>query len=74
MGKQVLETNEDVAEVRFSAPNRHHFLVDLTPFGLENNGEVFIAADRPYGLIEAVVERDDAADAGEAWLAVPSFV
>ncbi|HEY7176839.1 MAG TPA: urate oxidase, partial [Micromonosporaceae bacterium] len=74
MGKQVLETNEDVAEIRFSAPNKHHFLVDLAPFGLENNGEVFIAADRPYGLIEAVVERDDAADAGDAWLAVPSFL
>ena len=74
MGKQVLETNEDVAEIRFSAPNKHHFLVDLGPFGLENNGEVFIAADRPYGLIEAVVERDDDADAGDAWLAVPSFL
>jgi urate oxidase len=73
MGKQVLETNEHVAEIRFSAPNKHHFLVDFSPFGLENNGEVFIAADRPYGLIEATVVRDDASDAGDAWLAVPSF-
>jgi len=73
MGKQVLETNDDVAEIRFSAPNKHHFLVDLAPFGLANNGEVFIAADRPYGLIEATVVRDDAPDAGDAWLAVPSF-
>ena len=53
MGRRVLETNDGVAEIRFSAPNKHHFLVDLAPFGLENNGEVFIAADRPYGLIEA---------------------
>jgi urate oxidase len=74
MGKRVLETIEDVAELRFSAPNKHHFLVDLAPFGLENDGEVFIAADRPYGLIEATVARDDASDAGDAWLAVPSFV
>jgi urate oxidase len=73
MGKQVLETNDDVAELKFSAPNKHHFLVDLSPFGIENNGEVFIAADRPYGLIEATVARDDATDAGDAWLAVPSF-
>jgi urate oxidase len=73
MGKKVLETSEGVAEIRFSAPNKHHFLVDLSPFGLENNGEVFIAADRPYGLIECVVERDDASDAGDAWLAVPGF-
>jgi urate oxidase len=73
MGRKVLETNDDVAEIRFAAPNKHHFLVDLSPFGLENNGEVFIAADRPYGLIEATVQRDDAPDAGDAWLAVPSF-
>ena len=45
-----------------------------SPFGLENNGEVFIAADRPYGLIEAAVSRDDSSDAGLAWQAVPGFV
>jgi urate oxidase len=41
--------------------------------GLTNDGEVFIAADRPYGLIEAQVTRDDAPDAGDAWLNVPGF-
>lgn len=74
MGRRVLETSDEVAEIRFSAPNKHHFLFDLAPFGLENNSEVFIAADRPYGLIEATVVRDGAPDAGDAWLAVPSFV
>ncbi len=74
MGRRVLEVCADVAEIRFSAPNKHHFLVDLEPFGLRNQGEVFIAADRPYGLIETTVERDDAPDAGDAWLAVPAFV
>ena len=39
----------------------------------KNNGEVFIAADRPYGLIEAQVTRDDAPPAGDAWLHVPGF-
>jgi urate oxidase len=73
MGTRVLETNDDVVEIRFSAPNRHHFLVDLEPFGMRNDGEVFIAADRPYGLIEATVTRDDAPEAGDAWLAVPAF-
>jgi urate oxidase len=73
MGSQVLEAHPEVAEVRFSAPNKHHFLYDLAPFGLENNGEVFIAADRPYGLIEAAVTRDDAGDPGQAWTAVPGF-
>jgi urate oxidase len=73
MGSRVLESHDDVVEIRFSAPNKHHFLVDLEPFGLRNDGEVFIAADRPYGLIEATVARDDAPDAGDAWLAVPAF-
>lgn len=60
MGRRVLEVHDDIAEVSFTAPNKHHFLVDLAPFGLTNDGEVFIAADRPYGLIEATVTRDDA--------------
>lgn len=67
MGVAVLEAHPEVAEIRFSAPNKHHFAVDLTPFGLDNPGEVFYAADRPYGLIEASVTRDDAPDAGLAW-------
>ena len=74
MGKNVLEAHPEVAEVKFSAPNKHHFLVDLAPFGLENNGEVFIAADRPYGLIEASVSRDDSSESGLAWQSVPGFV
>ena len=46
-----------VDEVRLSLPNKHHFLVDLGPFGLDNADEVYFAADRPYGLIEATVLR-----------------
>ena len=51
MGQSVLEEFPEVAQIKFSAPNKHHFLVDLSPFNIENPGEVFIAADRPYGLI-----------------------
>ncbi len=60
MGQRVLEQRPEVAEVRLALPNKHHFLVDLAPFGLDNPGEVFHAADRPYGLIEGTVLRDDA--------------
>ena len=59
MGSAVLEAHDEVDLVSMTAPNKHHFLVDLQPFGLDNPGEVFIAADRPYGLIEATVLRDD---------------
>lgn len=67
MGKRVLETLPSVAEIRLALPNRHHFDVDLARFGLENNGTVFYAADRPYGLIEGTVTRDDAEPPGKAW-------
>jgi urate oxidase len=67
MGEAVLDAVPEVVEIRFAAPNKHHFLADLSPFGLDNPGEVFYAADRPYGLIEAVVVRDGAPDAGDAW-------
>jgi urate oxidase len=69
MGRAVLEAYPFIAEIRLSAPNKHHFAVDLDPFELDNPGEVFFAADRPYGLIQATVTRDDAPDAGDAWRA-----
>ena len=61
MGRAVLTAHEDITRIAFAAPNKHHFLVDLEPFGLDNPGEVFIAADRPYGLIEAEVVREGSA-------------
>jgi urate oxidase len=67
MGETVLEARPEVAEVRLSMPNKHHFVVDLSPFGMENANEVFYAADRPYGLIEGTVTRDDAPGPGLAW-------
>jgi urate oxidase len=74
MGKAVLEAFDDIAEIRLSCPNNHHFLVDLEPFGLDNPGEVFFAADRPYGLIEAAVQRSG--DSGEhpVWSTIGGFV
>lgn len=73
MGSAVLAARDDIAEIRLSAPNKHHFLADLTPFGLDNPGEVFYAADRPYGLIQCAALRDDAPDAGPAWESPAAF-
>jgi len=67
MGERVLRHRAELAEVRLSLPNKHHFLVDLSPFELDNPGEVFFAADRPYGLIEGSVVRDGAPEPGLAW-------
>jgi urate oxidase len=66
MGRRVLEECPELVEVRLALPNKHHLLVDLAPFGLDNPGEVFVATDRPYGLIEGTVSRDDAPGDGAA--------
>ncbi|MEU3253512.1 factor-independent urate hydroxylase [Streptomyces sp. NPDC006997] len=58
MGTRIIENRPEIDEVRFALPNKHHFLVDLEPFGLKNDNEVYYAADRPYGLIEGTVLRD----------------
>jgi len=67
MGEAVLLARSEVAEVRMAMPNRHHFAVDLTPFGMANENEVFYASDRPYGLIEGTITRDDVPEPGMAW-------
>jgi urate oxidase len=67
MGSRVLEIRPEIAEIRLALPNKHHYLVDLSPFGLDNPGEVFVAGDRPYGLIEGTVTRDDAPPATAEW-------
>jgi urate oxidase len=67
MGAEVINGQPGIAEIRFSAPNKHHFIYDLARFDIENNNEVFHADDRPYGLIEATVRRDDAGDPGLAF-------
>jgi urate oxidase len=73
MGEAVLETFSDVAEIRLSMPNKHHFLQDLSAFGLDNPDVVYHADDRPYGLIEGTVTRDDVPPAEVAWQGTPGF-
>ena len=67
MGERLIGLVEQIAEVRLTLPNRHHYAVDLTPFGLTNANEVFYAADRPYGLIEGAVANAAAPPDPAAW-------
>jgi urate oxidase len=71
MARGAIEACPEIAEARLSMPNRHHFVVDLTPFGLANPNEIFRVEDRPYGLIEASVEVVGAPPAGPAWEPYP---
>jgi urate oxidase len=67
IGERIIEAVPEVCEVRLALPNKHHYLVDLAPFGLANENEVYYPGDRPYGLIEGTVLADDAPDPGPAW-------
>src|SRR4051794_2831527 len=78
MGEAVLERCADVAEIRMSMPNKHHYMQDLSAFGLDNavdgsRAVVYHADDRPYGLIEGTVLRDDVPQADVAWQGTPGF-
>jgi urate oxidase len=57
MAEAALEACAAIDDITLSLPNRHHLLVDLTPFGMDNPNEVFVATDQPYGLIEATFRR-----------------
>ena len=57
MAEAALDACDDVREVSLTMPNRHHLLVDLAPFGLDNPNEIFVATDQPFGVIEATVRR-----------------
>jgi len=58
MGEAALAGHPGLSEIRLTMPNKHHLLVDLSPFGRQNENEVFVATEEPYGLIEATVVRD----------------
>ncbi len=57
MGKAVLEAHPAVSQISFALPNLHHWLVDLSPFGMTNDKEIYIATTEPHGLIEATIQR-----------------
>jgi len=52
-----LAVQQTLYETGAALLGRHHVPVDLTPFGRANRNEVFVVLDRPFGVIEATVER-----------------
>lgn len=64
MGEAALAGHSGLSRIRLTMPNKHHLLVDLSPFGLKNENEIFVATEEPYGLIEATVIRDGSESQG----------
>jgi urate oxidase len=58
MGVAVLAAHPEVTWIRFRLPNEHHILADLSPYGLDNPDQVYLVADRPFGVIEGSVVRE----------------
>jgi len=58
MGEAVLNNFDSVTQIHLSLPNKHYNLVDLSPFKMDNPGEVFLPTDEPHGLIEATLRKD----------------
>jgi urate oxidase len=59
IAREILRRHEEVDEIRMVLPNLHHWLVDLAPFGLVNDGQVYVSTTEPHGLIEATVRRGE---------------
>lgn len=73
MGRAVIAAHPEIDEIKFSCPNKHHFVYDLGFAGIENNLETHYAADRPFGLIEATLQRKGAPTAEDAWMGITGF-
>ena len=57
MATAMMDAEGSIDWVRMVLPNLHHWTVDLSPFGLDNPGEVFVATTEPHGQIDATVHR-----------------
>ena len=59
MGEAALQACPEISRVDMKMPNKHCLLINLKPFGLENQNEVFVPTDEPHGQIEGSVVRDE---------------
>jgi urate oxidase len=57
MGMAALEAVPEMSDISMACPNKHYLLINLSPFGLENNNQVFVSTDEPHGQIECTVGR-----------------
>jgi len=65
MGKKVLDSCNDIEEIHISMPNQHRIAFDLSRFGMQNNNEIFVPTDEPYGLISATIGRSTSGTASD---------
>ncbi|XP_077306478.1 uricase-like isoform X1 [Lithobates pipiens] len=47
----------EIEEIEVILPNKHYFNIDLSKFGLNNQDEILLPSDKPYGNITGSVRR-----------------
>ena len=57
MGDAALAAVPEIGEISLACPNKHYLLINLAPFGLDNDNQVFLPTDEPHGQIECTVGR-----------------
>ena len=58
MGQALLDAVPEIFSVAFSLPNRHRLAVNLEPFHLKNQNDIFASTSEPFGLITGTVARE----------------
>ena len=57
MGEAALEACPEISQISLTMPNLHYLVINLTPFKIANDKELFVPTDAPSGWIEATVVR-----------------
>lgn len=57
MGEAALAAVPEISSISMACPNKHYLLINLSPFDLDNNNQVFLPTDEPHGQIECTVGR-----------------
>jgi urate oxidase len=57
MGEAALNACPEISRISLTMPNLHYLVIDLTPFNIKNDKELFVPTDAHQGWIEATVAR-----------------
>ncbi len=58
MAGAALKAVPEISGITLKLPNKHYLPINLTPFGVKNENEIFLPTSEPHGQIEATVTRD----------------
>jgi urate oxidase len=57
MGTAALAAVPEALDITMACPNKHYLLINLEPFKMSNDNQVFVSTDEPHGQIECTVGR-----------------